>query len=89
MAVTEAHNRVFPHARVSSRVIYRGNSLFSSQKAETYMFFYIRSTLTVVVCGSCVFPLIIIFNQTFFELPLSRRSEQNNTIPIQLVDSYL
>ena len=42
-AVTGAHNRVFPRARVGSRVINRGKSPeFLLQRAETYVF-HIRS----------------------------------------------
>ena len=63
----------------------RKDPVFSLQRAETYVF-HIRLTFN---CGSS-WQLRIsahIITVHFFDLPLPRRSEQNNTIPIQFVVS--
>ena len=86
MAVTGAHNRAFLQARVGSRVINRGKSLGYHCKGLKPVF-NIRSALTVGVHDSCILPLIILYNRTFFrasELFIATyvRAKQYNTYTV-------
>ena len=78
-AFTGAHNRVFLQARVGSHVINRGTSL----RAETYVF-HIRSTFNSGSLGQLCTAAHIYITVHFFELPLPRMLEQNNTIPMTI-----